>query len=228
MLEWQLVLARWYESWQTGPIPIVSQGFSALRLLYWRFYSHCLALNCPLVHVSIVSVRQCSDCSSAVEHTLCDREFVGSNPTRCWLFLFSFLSYRYCILNQVPQWRCSTTNFQIKIEVTLAASGITSLICTDSAKKVSAVILSLVFSLSTWLYKGVWKPKSDQLDWNPRPWSARRRRRDSRAAVVEEPDGGGGERFGGAPRGLWKVEWTVKGSPGYWLQSLKDYFVKKP
>ena len=42
-----------------------------------------------------------SGCSTAVEHTSCNREVVGSNPAGWWAF-FSSLSYQWCILNQVP------------------------------------------------------------------------------------------------------------------------------
>ena len=38
----------------------------------------------------------------AVERMPRDREVVGLNPPRCWAFLFSSLSYQYCVLSEVP------------------------------------------------------------------------------------------------------------------------------
>ena len=52
-------------------------------------------------HSHFISALMGSGCSTAVEHTLCDREVVGSYPARCWAFPLLYLISSTSLI-QVP------------------------------------------------------------------------------------------------------------------------------
>ena len=113
-------LTRSSRSWSTSTSPVRK---TELTRGYFRFV-----------------ISRGSGCSTAGEHTPCNREDVGSNAARCWLF--SLLYYLGSVsLIQVPQgvqhyW------FSYRNKLSYAACCEASLICADWANKIFVIAQS--------------------------------------------------------------------------------------